>query len=154
MSRYFAGDILVRRKGLVMHRGVALGDGRVLHNTPFRGEHVASEAQFSDGKRVYVEQVDRANRAQALIRAGESPSRDYNLFTNNSEHTVSRLTHGEPSSPQLRGIVAGLAAGVVVFGLTRHPGAAAASFAGIPVRDKPPPPISTRAGSTPRNVRK
>jgi hypothetical protein len=24
-----------RRKGIVMHRGIALGDGRVLHNTPF-----------------------------------------------------------------------------------------------------------------------
>ncbi|NJN52011.1 MAG: hypothetical protein HC809_09785 [Gammaproteobacteria bacterium] len=92
---------------------------------------MASEAEFSDGKRVYVERIDRVNRAQALSRAEQNLSRDYNLFTNNCEHTVSRLTHGEPSSPQLRGILAGVAAGAVVFGLTRHPAAAAASFAAV-----------------------
>ncbi len=43
MAQARPGDIVSRRKGLVMHRGVALGGGRVLHNTPFRGEHICSE---------------------------------------------------------------------------------------------------------------
>lgn len=131
MTRYFAGDILARRKGLVMHRGVALGDGRVLHNTPWRGEHIASEADFAAGQRVYVERVAREQRALALRHADSGSVRDYNLLTNNCEHTVTRATTGRAHSPQLRGIVAGVAAGAIVFGLTRHPAAAAASFAAV-----------------------
>ena len=34
-------DIVVRRKGLVMHKGLVLPDGCILHNTPGRGEHVS-----------------------------------------------------------------------------------------------------------------
>ena len=30
-SRVRPGDVVSRRKGLVMHRGISLGDGRVLH---------------------------------------------------------------------------------------------------------------------------
>jgi hypothetical protein len=48
-TRYLAGDIVSRRKGLVMHKGVSLGGGRILHNTPFRGEHVCTEEEFADG---------------------------------------------------------------------------------------------------------
>ena len=59
MTRYLPGDIVSRRKGMVMHRGIALGDGRVLHNTPFRGEHISSEEEFSAGRRLYVTRMDR-----------------------------------------------------------------------------------------------
>ena len=44
MPRYQPGDIVSRRKGLVMHKGIVTRDGRILHNTPFKGEHVCSEA--------------------------------------------------------------------------------------------------------------
>ena len=46
---YQPGDIVARRKWLVMHKGVVLGDGRILHNTPWRGEHVSSEREFRAG---------------------------------------------------------------------------------------------------------
>ena len=36
MSRYLPGDVVARRKGLVMHHGVVLADGRILHNTRAR----------------------------------------------------------------------------------------------------------------------
>ncbi len=130
MSRYSAGDILLRRKGLVMHRGVALGDGRVLHNTPLRGEHIATEAEFSAGKRIYVERGEPGYRTRARTHADQA-ARPYNLFTNNCEHTVWRATTGRARSPQLRAALAGVAAGAIVLGLTRHPGAAAASFAAV-----------------------
>jgi hypothetical protein len=129
MSRYLPGDIVSRRKGFVMHRGIALGDGRVLHNTPFKGEHICSEAEFRAGQRLYVTRLDRSARNHAVSHAESSPGRAYDLLNNNCEHTVSRAIGAQVHSPQLRSWVAGLAAGAAVFALTRHPALAAAGFA-------------------------
>ncbi len=131
MTRYLPGDVLSRRKGLVMHRGIALGDGRVLHNTPFRGEHIATVAEFAAGRRVYVERAARDRRARALAHAEYGTRAGYNLLTNNCEHTVSRASTGAATSPQLRGLLAGAVAGAVVFGVTRHPAATAVAFAAV-----------------------
>ncbi len=130
MTAYLPGDIVCRRKGLVMHKGVALGDGRILHNTPFRGEHVATEEEFRAGKRLYVESSDPMRRARALNAAQRAPHRrSYNLFTNNCEHTAHRLATGRAESPQLRSWLCGLGLGGIAFALTRHPGVAAAGYA-------------------------
>lgn len=123
------GDIVSRRKGLVMHRGIALGDGRVLHNTPFKGEHVCSEDEFRAGKRLYVNNLEGFDRRRALLRARDPRRRGYNLFTNNCEHTVSRATHGRAESPQLRSWVVGSSLAVAAFAVTRHPVVAAAAYA-------------------------
>jgi hypothetical protein len=122
MSRFYAGDVVARRKGLVMHHGVVLPGGRVLHNTPLRGEHIGTLAEFARGKRVY--RVGGDGRKGAL-----GPMRPYNLFTNNCEHTVSRYTQGRASSRQLRGWVAGMSLGAVALALTRHPALGAAGYA-------------------------
>ena len=129
MVRYLPGDIVARRKGLVMHKGVALGDGRVLHNTPFRGEHITSEADFLRGKRMRVHKLERRHRARALQAAERGEMRGYNLFTNNCEHTVTRAATGEGSSPQLLACAAGIGVAAIAFALTRHPAAAAAGYA-------------------------
>jgi hypothetical protein len=130
MSSYLPGDIVSRRKGIVMHRGIALGDGRVLHNTPFKGEHVSTEAEFSAGRRLYVTRMDRTARQRALLHAEmDGGERPYHLLANNCEHTVTRAIGVEVESPQLRGWVAGLVAGAALLVLTRSPAAAAAGFA-------------------------
>lgn len=133
MGRYLAGDVLSRRKGLVMHRGIALGDGRVLHNTPGRGEHISSVAEFANGQRVRVRGASRRERASALRHAANLerglPRRSYHLFDNNCEHTVSRAHSGAARSPQLRGWIAGVGIAAVALAVTRHPGIAAAGFA-------------------------
>lgn len=133
MSRYLAGDVLSRRKGLVMHRGIALGDGRVLHNTPGRGEHISSEREFANGHRVRVQPGSYRARQSALGHATRlergAAGRPYHLFGNNCEHTVNRATSGAASSPQLRGWVAGVGLAAVALAVTRHPGIAAAGFA-------------------------
>jgi hypothetical protein len=130
MTRYLPGDIVSRRKGFVMHRGIALGDGRVLHNTPFKGEHICSEEEFSAGQRLYVQRMERSARQRALLHAQtDSVGRPYHLLANNCEHTVTRAIAGEAQSPQLRGWVAGLVAGAALLALTRSPTAAAAGFA-------------------------
>ena len=129
------GDIVSRRKGLVMHRGIALGDGRVLHNTPFRGEHVCSEAEFRAGKTMYAANLDGAVRSRALRRARDhvdgsgGERRSYNILTNNCEHTVSRATTGEARSPQLHSWVLGTGLAAAAFAVTRHPAAAVAAYA-------------------------
>ncbi len=123
------GDIVSRRKGFVMHRGIALGDGRVLHNTPFRGEHICSEHEFRAGKRMYVSNLDGADRARAVRRANHGSARSYNLLTNNCEHTVSRAATGRAQSPQLRSWVIGTGLAAATFAVTRHPAAAAAALA-------------------------
>ncbi len=126
-----AGDIVSRRKGLVMHHGIALGDGRVLHNTPFRGEHICSEAEFRAGKRMYASNLEGDARSHTLRRAHlqVSEGRSYNLLTNNCEHTVSRVTSGEARSPQLHSWVLGTGLAAAAFAVTRHPAAAAAAYA-------------------------
>ncbi|MEM7079729.1 MAG: hypothetical protein AAF513_13995 [Pseudomonadota bacterium] len=126
--RPLPGDIVSRRKGLVMHRGISLGDGRVLHNTPFRGEHICSEHEFRAGKSMYVTGVDLDERRRAL-RALDGERRRYNLLTNNCEHTVSRATSGRARSPQLRSWVVGAGLAAATFALTRHPLASAAAYA-------------------------
>ena len=102
MSHYRAGDIVSRRKGLVMHKGVVLPDGNILHNTPFRGEHVCSPREFGSGQRLYVTSPRGDDHLSRVYRAVPKTSKGYNLFTNNCEHTVSRVTHGASESPQLR----------------------------------------------------
>lgn len=130
MSRHLnAGDIVSRRKGLVMHRGVALGDGRILHNTPTRGEHISSEAEFRAGRRLYVQNSAASPHVQALRNRRSHPPRKYNVLTNNCEHTVSRTSHGRAESPQLRAWVLGTGLALATFALTRHPAAAAAAYA-------------------------
>jgi len=133
MARYLAGDLLSRRKGLVMHRGIALGDGRVLHNTPGRGEHISSETDFANGQRVHVTSATYSERRRALAHAAvletSGSARPYHLLGNNCEHTVHRAASGDARSPQLRGWVAGVGLAAVALAVTRHPGIAAAGFA-------------------------
>lgn len=133
MTRYLAGDVVSRRKGLVMHRGIALGDGRVMHNTPGRGEHISSESEFANGQRVRVETASYAERQRSLAHAARlersHSGRSYHLLGNNCEHTVHRAASGSARSPQLRGWVAGVGLAAVALAVTRHPGIAAAGFA-------------------------
>jgi len=130
MARARPGDIVSRRKGLVMHKGISLGDGRVLHNTPFRGEHICSESEFRAGKRMYVNHLDGSLRQRALRRADvtEHRNRGYNLLRNNCEHTVTRLTTGEARSPQLKSWIWGAGCAAAAFEVTRHPAVAAAAY--------------------------
>jgi hypothetical protein len=112
-----------------MHRGVVLADGNILHNSPFRGEHVVSEAEFRAGKRLHISRTDCPHQRRFAASAIPEEGRGYNLLTNNCEHTVSRAMSGEAESPQLKSWVAGVGVAAVAFALTRHPGVAAAGYA-------------------------
>ncbi|MYE80569.1 MAG: hypothetical protein F4X36_01715, partial [Gammaproteobacteria bacterium] len=129
MTHWLPGDIVARRKGFLMHQGVVLRDGTVLHNTPLRGEHVSTEAEFRRGKPMRVRRLGEAERGSTLRYAEQGERRGYNLFTNNCEHTVTRAAGGRAESPQLATWVAGVGTAAVAFALTRHPLVAAAGYA-------------------------
>ncbi len=115
------GDIVQRRKGLVMHKGLVLSDGMVLHNTPMLGEHLSSVDEFAKGRRVRVEGKASADWRQRQAQAAETAARSYNLFTNNCEHTAYSQAHGRSRSPQLLSIGTGMVVGAVVLAITRRP---------------------------------
>ena len=129
VTRYLPGDVVSRRKGVVMHRGLVMADGRILHNTPGRGEHLSSLEEFQSGRRLHVQRRALDERRRALAQARAQQAGRYNLFTNNCEHTVHRAASGKAHSPQLRGWVAGIGLAGATMALTRHPGWAAAAFA-------------------------
>ena len=122
------GDIVARRKGLFMHQGIVLEDGRILHNRPGKGEHLSSEQEFRASRRMRVVRRGEQARRPSLAAASAQAARSYNLFTNNCEHTVNRLATGQASSPQLQGWMAGLGVAALAFAATRRPAAAAAGF--------------------------
>ena len=131
LNRMFqSGDVVSRRKGPVMHRGVVMLSGDVLHNTPFQGVHVSTQNEFSKNKRVKASELPRNVRQATLSRLSKAEDvyRSYNPFTNNCEHTVTRLTQGNSSSPQLKGILIGAAVGAVGLLLTRSPSVAICGF--------------------------
>lgn len=129
MTHWLPGDIVARRKGFLMHQGVVLRDGTVLHNTPLRGEHVSTEAEFRRGKPMRVRRLDEAQRGNTLRYAEQGARRGYNLFTNNCEHTVTRAAGGCAESPQLVTWAAAVGTAAVAFALTRHPLVAVAGYA-------------------------
>ena len=125
---YQPGDIVVRRKGLFMHHGIVLDDGRILHNTPRKGEHLSSEQEFRAGRRMRIIRLEEQAQQRSLGAATEGAGRPYNLFTNNCEHCVSRAATGQARSPQLQGWMAGLGVAALAFAATRRPAAAVAGY--------------------------
>lgn len=98
-----AGDILVRRKWIADHMGIYLGNGEVLHNIPGKGEHRSSFDEFADEKKVKYQIPENNERSYILrnaINVLSSPE-SYNIFTNNCEHTVRKITEGKSYSEQL-----------------------------------------------------
>jgi len=112
-----------------MHKGVVLSDGSILHNSPFRGEHVVSESEFRAGRKLHVDRTECPRKRRFAAATLPDEGRGYNLLTNNCEHTVTRAIGGASESPQLKSWVAGLGVATVAFALTRHPGVAVAGYA-------------------------
>jgi hypothetical protein len=121
--------VVSRRKGLFMHRGVVLADGNILHNSPLRGEHVVSEAEFRAGRRLHVSPTDCPRRRRLAAASRPQGGQRYNVLTNNCEHTVNRAVRGASESPQLRSWLAGIGVATLTFALTRHPALTVAGYA-------------------------
>ncbi len=99
-----AGDVLTRAKGPFIHTGIYLGDGTVLHNTPEKGEHRSTLAEFATEHEVNVAAIPNRIRISVLERVTDTLlfPRKFNLLTNNCEHTVNRILFAKEFSSQLR----------------------------------------------------
>lgn len=123
MDQYYPtiniGDILTRRKllGLIEHRGVVIGYDMVLHNTPERGEHAATLADFADGQAIKVKPTG-ADPSMVSTRSREILSRPqpYNPLKRNCQHTASEATDGVARSPGATLAILAMAIGVI-FGV-------------------------------------
>ncbi|MCE2437587.1 MAG: hypothetical protein J4F97_06215 [Pseudomonadales bacterium] len=75
-------------------------------------------SEFSKGKRVFRHTAQRTERAYVPLDDVLHNRRRYNPFTNNCEHTVSRVVSGHPQSRQVQNIIAGSVPTAACFALT------------------------------------
>ena len=100
---YPAGTILEKGYILYRHVGVCVGDGRILQNTPFRGEEIVAQSDFINGERISFRNpkpIDIFSFSRRVSEIERNP-RSYNLISNNCEHTISRALYGSAHSPQV-----------------------------------------------------
>lgn len=95
-----AVEVLERRKLGVWHRGLLLDDGRVLHNTPEKGEHISSFSEYAKGERVIRKPIPnylRTASASRILNIILNPS-PYSWATRNCQHTANEVIYGESKS--------------------------------------------------------
>lgn len=101
------GAVLKRPKaaGLVEHEGLYLGNGLVFHNTPARGDHISTLADFSQGQSIRIHRTDQHLVPAALIRAQQLAwvNRRYDVASYNCQHSVRKALGLAAESPQIRG---------------------------------------------------
>ena len=88
---YQPGDVVSRRKGVFMHRGIVLEDGYVLHNTPLKGQHTSTLEEFSKNKSVYPAHHRPEVRDRTLSNVLDYEHRRYNPFNNNCDTRLLEL---------------------------------------------------------------
>ena len=98
------GDLLVRPKafGIVKHVGVLVAHNTVLQNTPEKGEHLTTMAEFAAGAPVTVLPTG-AHPSHVMARARQilARAKAYNPLARNCEHTATEAVRGVAKSPQL-----------------------------------------------------
>jgi hypothetical protein len=96
------GDVLFRSKclGLVQHLGVVINHDTVLSNTPERGEHCSTIAEFAHGQELKV-QHSGAQPHNVIARARQilANPKKYHLINRNCQHTTTEAVSGTAQSP-------------------------------------------------------
>lgn len=114
------GDKLYRRKHLVDHAGVYIGNGDVIHNIPGKSINVATLEEFSEGKiiRVTRSNLDPEGFSGQLEKV-LTLSNQYSVLGFNCEHLMNLLITKKAHSPQL---AAALGTGVLTGGVALSKG--------------------------------
>lgn len=106
-SLLIPGAILTRAKagGLIEHEGLYLGSGQVFHNTPERGDHISTLAEFARNQSIRIRRTDGRLVPPALIRARQLAwmNRRYDVATYNCQHSVRKALGCTVESPQAQG---------------------------------------------------
>jgi hypothetical protein len=109
------GDLLTRPKtiGIVAHVGIVVGPDTVLHNTPEKGEHLATVRDFANGYPVRVYSTGaNGMTVQSRCRTTIAKRRKYHALLRNCEHTAYEVLCGIAKSPQ---VLAALTFGVIIL---------------------------------------
>lgn len=94
--------------GLIRHRAIYLGNGIVFENSPKHGERYIALDDFKQGKDISLERI-LTDHPQVLFQRAESSRRQnkpYDVFSNNCDHSTTRVSDGNGSSIQLFGAIA------------------------------------------------
>lgn len=102
---YKLGSELEVDKGLFKHKASYVGHGHVVHNHPDTGEEIAKIEKFSKGRKIVLVKngVEDINGFFERVHEVMASPKAYNPFSNNCEHTVSKVRTGKAVSPQLVG---------------------------------------------------
>lgn len=115
MKNITKGDILTRRKGLVTHYGVYIGNDLVLDilpNQSKRGCRLVTFEEFSNGKAVSVVKCEPVDGFEDRIN--EVLTLGYQLLSNNCEHIANYVARNQRISKQVQAAVAGAAIGALL----------------------------------------
>lgn len=101
---YLIGSELSVPQYFYEHVGVYVGNGRVFHNHPVRGEELVSLNDFATGRKITVRRPGVSDVSGFFHRVREARAKPtpYRFLTNNCEHTVSKLRTGVARSPQVQ----------------------------------------------------
>jgi hypothetical protein len=126
MTTINIGDLLTRPKffGFVEleHKGVAVAPNIVLHNTPEKGEHLATLQEFSAGEPVKIHRTGESP-ASVIARSKKilANPKKYNPISRNCEHTASETIYGIAKSPLvILGVIIVIALAVLLFIFSRR----------------------------------
>lgn len=113
---------LHRKKGLVLHAGTYIGEGRVMHLGP-DGLRIDSLSEFAAGEQVLVV----ANSVpfhvlQERVAEALRVFRGYSAIGQNCEHLANFLQRGVKESPQVQGAMLG---GLAIAGAVKGAGGGA-----------------------------
>ena len=125
MTTINIGDLLTRPKffGFVKleHKGVVVAPNTVLHNTPEKGEHLATLHEFSSGEPVKVHRTG-ANPSSVIARSQKvlANPKKYDAVSRNCEHTAYEIICGIAKSPLVIMGVIIIATATLVFIVSRR----------------------------------
>lgn len=109
------GDLLYRKKGLVEHVGIYLGNNKVVHNSPDGNIQTSSIEEYAQNKNIKVVTTNFDNIAllEQRLNAILSTGNTYNLLAFNCEQFAYQLILGKNQSPQIRATVIGALTGLI-----------------------------------------
>jgi len=120
------GDVLSVWKGFYRHKGIYVGDGRVIAASRDHGCVVDQTLdEFTEGQNLKNEGFPGQRSRDKVVEAARVQiGRPYALFTDNCEHLVNEAHGLRKSSPQLQtAAVAGLALIALIALLRKRPAA-------------------------------
>lgn len=132
MENITKGDILTRRKSLVTHYGVYIGNDLVLDILPNQAKHgcrLVTFEEFSDGKAVSVIKCAPVDGFENRIN--EVLARGYELLSNNCEHIANYVARNQHVSRQVQAVVAGAALGALLSKDSRWQGLLIGGITGL-----------------------